>query len=231
MREEKQVPLTLQVYDILKNKIMHLQLRPGEILMVQSLAKELGTSRTPVREAVVRLEREGFVEAVEGKKFKVSVLTMKKVLEIHEIRKLMEQHAVRHIAENATKKQINELNTTIRQLKKALRNKAYDEYFKVDLAFHDKIIRFHGNDTLEQLMKQVNDKMQRIRYLTTLIDNRLEKTIEEHQAVIDAIQENNQQKAETKMALHLEKVKDGLATFFEKHEDLFVAGILINKDH
>lgn len=230
MNNKKDIPLTLQAYHILKEKIMHLQMRPGEILMVQTLAKELGISRTPVREAVVRLEREGLVEAAEGKKFKVSTLTMKKVLEIHEIRKLMELHAVRQVAIKATNNQTAQLNSTIKRMKKALRSKSHDLYFESDLAFHDKIILFHGNETLGQLMNQVNEKMQRIRYLTTYIDNRLEKTVEEHQDVITAIQEHNPDKAEEKMAFHLEKVKDGLATFLEKQNSSFMAGMLLNNN-
>ncbi|MDA8133189.1 MAG: GntR family transcriptional regulator [Desulfobacteraceae bacterium] len=230
MDSQKESPLTLQAYNILKEKIMLLQFRPGEILIVQALSKELGISRTPIREAVVRLEREGFVEATEGKKFKVSVLTMQKVLEIHEIRKLMEQHAVRNVAMTATKKQVSELNSTIKHMEKALSSKSYDNYFKYDLVFHDRIIQYHGNETLGQLMGQVNGKMQRIRYLTTLIGDRLEKTLIEHQDIINAIQEHNPEKAVDKMALHLEKVKDGLASFFEKHESTFMARMFINNN-
>ena len=97
--------------------------------MIQVMAKELGISRTPVREAIVRLEREGFVEAAEGKKFKVSALTMKGVLEIHELRKLMELHAVKHVADIATKKQVSELKKTISRMQHALKNQSHDDFF------------------------------------------------------------------------------------------------------
>jgi DNA-binding GntR family transcriptional regulator len=224
MNIQKDIPLTLQAYDNLKKKIMDLQLRPGEILMIQTLAKELGISRTPVREAIVRLEREGFVEATDGKKFKVSALTMKGVLEIHELRKLMELHAVKHVASTATKKQVSDLNKTIIRMQHALKKQSHDDFFEADLAFHEKIVFFHGNETLGQLMNQLNDKIQRIRYLTTYIDKRLEKTIGEHQDVVSAIEENNPEKAEQKLAFHLKKVKDGLAALFEKQSPQFLGG-------
>lgn len=227
MNNEKNVPLTLQAYNTLKKRIMDLQLRPGEILLVQTLAKELGISRTPVREAVVRLEREGFVVAAEGKKFKVSALTMKGVLEVHEIRMLMELHAVRHVAMSSTKKQVAELNATIKRMKKSLVNKSHDEFFESDLAFHKKIIQFHGNETLSQLMDQINDKIQRIRYMTIFIDNRLEVTGDEHQDVVMSIADHDPDMAEQKLAIHLNKVKDGLASLFEKEEPHFVGGLFI----
>lgn len=220
-------PLTIQAYEILKKKIMDLQLRPGEILMIQTLAKDLDISRTPVREAVVRLEREGFVEAAEGKKFKVSALTMKGVLEIHEIRYLMELYAARKAAQTATKRQVGELNTTINRMKKALEVQSHDAFFAADLTFHEKIIHIHGNETLAQLMTQINDKIQRIRYLTTYIDNRLEETIGEHQDVLDAIAEHDPDRAELKMAFHLKKVKDGLAALFENERAQFMGGLFV----
>lgn len=224
MNIQKDIPLTLQAYNILKKKIMDLQLRPGEILMIQVMAKELGISRTPVREAIVRLEREGFVEAAEGKKFKVSALTMKGVLEIHELRKLMELHAVKHVADTATKKQVSELKKTIILMQNALKNQSHHDFFEADLTFHEKIVFFHGNETLGQLMNQLNDKIQRIRYLTTYIDKRLEETIGEHQDVVNAIEEHNPEKAEQKLGYHLTKVKDGLAALFENQGPQLLGG-------
>lgn len=227
MNKKKDIPLTLQAYNILKQRIMDLNLRPGEIIMIQTLAKELGISRTPVREAVVRLEREGFVEAAEGKKFRVSALTIKNVLEIHEIRKLMEVHAARSVAISADRRQIDDLNKIIARMKTALADKSHDRFFEYDLAFHEKIISYHGNETLMLLMNQVNDKIQRIRYLTIYIDQRLEETIEEHQAVVDAIKSHDPDLAAQTLEFHLRKVKDGLAYLFDKKHPQLLGGFLI----
>ena len=97
-------------------------------------------------------------------------------------------------------------------------------FFEADLTFHEKIVCFHGNETLGQLMNQLNDKIQRIRYLTTYIDKRLEETIGEHQDVVNAIEENNPEKAERKLAYHLTKVKDGLAALFENQGSQLLGG-------
>lgn len=228
MNLEKDIPLTLQAYNALKKRIMELQLRPGELLMIQALSKELGISRTPVREAVVRLEREGFIETAEGKKFKVSPLTMKGVLEIHEIRIMMELYALQNVAMTATKKQISALKTTLKGMKNSLAAKSHVDFFKFDRAFHEKIIQFHGNETLRQLVTQVNDKIQRIRYLTAYIDKRLEVTVEEHRDVIMAIENHDPEMAQKKMAFHLEKVKDGLTVLFEKNSFRFMGGMFIH---
>jgi len=124
----------------------------------------------------------------------------------------------------ATKKQVSELKKTISRMQHALKKQSHDDFFEADLTFHEKIVFFHGNETLGQLMNQLNDKIQRIRYLTTYIDKRLEETIGEHQDVVSAIEENNPEKAEQKLAYHLTKVKDGLAALFEKQGPQFLGG-------
>lgn len=227
MNKKKEIPLTIQAYNILKKRIMDLNLRPGEIIMVQTLAKELGISRTPVREAVVRLEKEGFVEAAEGKKFRVSTLSLKDVLEIHELRKLMEVHAAKNVAKSANNKQIKELESTIAKMGKALADKSHDRFFEYDLAFHKKIISYHGNDTLILFMNQINDKIQRIRYLAVYVDQRLEKTIEEHQAVIDAIKNRDPDRVAETLEFHLEKIEEVLAHLFDKKHPHFISRFLI----
>lgn len=224
---DKSMPLTLQAYTILKKKIMDLHLRPGELLLVQTLAKELGISRTPVREAVVRLEREGFVEAAEGKKFRVSLLTLKGVLEIHELRKLLEIHAARNVALASTEEQVCQLKETVDSMRQALSRNDHDDFFEADLKFHEQIILFNGNETLHQLMNQLNDKIQRIRYLTTYIDNRLEETVGEHQDIIAAIEGHDPDQTEKKINHHLEKVKTGLEVLFNEEGTQFMGGLFL----
>ncbi len=84
MIEQEHQPVTLSVYNELKNKIVSLELMPGQILMVQQLSKDFGISRTPVREAVVRLRDDGLVEESDGRKFRVSEITWRMIDDIYE---------------------------------------------------------------------------------------------------------------------------------------------------
>jgi len=214
MTESSALPLTLKAYHQLKRRIIDLRFRPGEILMVQSLAKELGISRTPVREALVRLQQEGFVEEAEGKKFKVSEITLKSILELHEIRELMEGHAVKRVAKNRTGAQVDELRELTKRMEQALGVRDPDLFFEADLEFHAKLIRFCGNRALQDLAVQLTEKIQRVRFLTLYVHRRLEETIDEHSKILDGIEAQDPRSAQKALNTHLQNVKKGVEKLF-----------------
>jgi DNA-binding GntR family transcriptional regulator len=214
MTESSALPLTLKAYHQLKRRIIDLRFRPGEILMVQSLAKELGISRTPVREALVRLQQEGFVEEAEGKKFKVSEITLKSILELHEIRELMEGHAVKRVAKNRTRAQVDELRELTKRMEQALGVRDPDLFFEADLEFHAKLIRFCGNHALQDLAVQLTEKIQRVRFLTLYVHRRLEETIDEHSKILDGIEAQDPRSAQKALSTHLQNVKKGVEKLF-----------------
>lgn len=214
MTESSALPLTLKAYHQLKRRIIDLRFRPGEILMVQSLAKELGISRTPVREALVRLQQEGFVEEAEGKKFKVSEITLKSILELHEIRELMEGHAVKRVAKNRTRAQVDELRELTKRMEQALGVRDPDLFFEADLEFHAKLIRFCGNRALQDLAVQLTEKIQRVRFLTLYVHRRLEETIDEHSKILDGIEAQDPRSAQKALNTHLQNVKKGVEKLF-----------------
>jgi len=216
MTNQNEVPLTLKTYQQLKQRIMTLQFRPGEIVMVQSLSKELGISRTPVREALVRLQQEGFVEEAEGKKFRVLELSIKSVLELHELRELLEGHAIKQVAANRTEGQIAELRDLIRRMEQALKSGEPDKFFEADLDFHTKIIRFCGNRALEELTMQLTEKIQRVRFLTLYVHRRLEETIDEHGKILERIIRKDARGAKKALNTHLRNVKKGVETLYKE---------------
>jgi DNA-binding GntR family transcriptional regulator len=216
MTESRALPLTFKAYHQLKRHIGDLRFRPGEILMVQSLAKELGISRTPVREALVRLQQEGFVEEAEGKKFKVSEITLKSILELHEIRELMEGHSVKQVAAQKTGSQIDELRTLAKRMEQALGVQDPDRFFEADLEFHAKIILFCGNHALQQLSVQLTEKIQRVRFLTLYVHRRLEEKIDEHNKILEGIVAQGPRGAHKALNLHLRKVKKGVEHLFKE---------------
>jgi len=214
MTESSALPLTLKAYYQLKRRIIDLRFRPGEILMVQSLANEQGISRTPVREALVRLQQEGFVEEAEGKKFKVSEITLKSILELHEIRELMEGHAVKRVAKNRTRAQVDELRELTKRMEQALGVRDPDLFFEADLEFHAKLIRFCGNRALQDLAVQLTEKIQRVRFLTLYVHRRLEETIDEHSKILDGIEAQDPRSAQKALSAHLQNVKKGVEKLF-----------------
>lgn len=225
MKQNSTLSLTMQAYNTLKERIMRIQLRPGELLLVQPLAKELGISRTPVREAMVRLEQEGFVEEAEGKKFRVSEITLKSILEIHEIRELIELHTVAKAAAKRSERQLKGLIKLMDGMSAALAKKDHVAFFQTDMEFHACIIKISDNATLETLMFHLNEKIQRIRHLTTYVYRRVEDTIGEHNAILDAIREKAPEAAQAAMKRHLDNVQKGVIQLFEDGAMNFFGGV------
>lgn len=215
MSSDSHTSLTKQAYEILKERIMRLQLRPGELIMVQPLSRELGYSRTPVREALIRLESDGFVEEADGKKFRVSELTLTDIMEIHQIREMIELHAVRTVAETRTQEWLDILSQYTASMRVSAESRDHVPFFQMDMAFHRQLIVYCGNRTLESLVAQLNEKIQRIRHLTTFVYHRLEDTLEEHDAILASIGEQDPDGAARAMKYHLDQVKDGVVKLFE----------------
>lgn len=194
---------TSEVYTLLKEKIVSMQYLPGQILMVQHLSDEYGFSRTPIREALVRLRDEGLLEASDGRKFRVNQITWKLISDIYDARRAIELMAVRNVAENHTQEQIDELKKIMDTMQAGADSQNYNLYFESDMDFHNKIIEFSGNTVLISWMSRINDQQQRIRYLTSGIHSRLEQSLGEHHHIIEKLEQQDGKGASEMMDQHL----------------------------
>lgn len=210
MKNSAIIPLTQKAYKIIKEKIIHLQLRPGELLMVQQLAKNLDISRTPVREALVTLTHEGLVAEAEGRKFKVTEVTITSINEIFSIREALECHAIREVIDSYTKEDLDEARAIIEKMKGALQNKEFDLFFSLDNQFHYTYLNKYNNSLLNKMMVQIDDKIQRIRYFTYYINQRLVMTIREHEEILRGFEQANVDIAQNGLKIHLDNVKNGM---------------------
>jgi DNA-binding GntR family transcriptional regulator len=224
----KDLPLTTKAYNSLKKKLIDLHLRPGEILMVQSLAKDLGLSRTPVREALIHLKQEGFVQETDGRKFKVTEISLETINEIYEIREQLECLAIKRVALQRSMAQIKELEKTMLSMKKAVARLEYSSFIEYDLRFHEQIVKYSGNRTLEGLLKTLADKVQRIRYLTLNIEKRMENSVLEHSKILKFIKERNPKGARHALHEHLTNVRQGLNGLLRSPDSSFMGKVLLS---
>jgi DNA-binding GntR family transcriptional regulator len=213
--------LSAKAYSTIKQRVMDMQLRPGEVIMVQPLANELGLSRTPVREALVRLHEEGLLENANGNKFKVSEIDLSKIIEIYDMREILEGYAVKQLAANHHEAQIQDLVSICNAMNEAYQQSDINAFFQLDSDFHAKIISFTKNTTLQELTSILVDRTQRIRFLSWYVPKRLEETIDEHQSIVAHIQENDPDGAATSLSYHLGKVKSGIRKLFEEQNHSF----------
>lgn len=205
--------MTDWVCDELREAIVNLRLRPGEPLREAALAEKLGVSKTPLREAFARLEQEGLVETTSFKGAVVTGYSERDLKEIYELRALLEGAAARSAAEHADDATLRALRDVLDR-SRALRD-AGDLVGLAELLGRFDVIVYSQvtNDRIGALIDNLRAHLTRIGRLTEDIPGRVEASVEEHAAIVDAILARNPDEAERRMRVHIASVlADQLAT-------------------
>lgn len=198
-------PLSDEVYNVLKKKILDFNLVPGQLLMVQEQAKEMGISRTPVREAMVRLREEGMLSEATGGKFRVSEITWSFIKDLFDARIILESHAIRHIAVYRPEGLLEDMQKSIEALKSYVENGEVYQSFIEDNHFHQIIASCSDNLIIRDWLEKLGGHQLRIRFLAVQIPGRMEYTIQEHYDIYTAIKEEKYDIAADKLNIHLVK--------------------------
>jgi DNA-binding GntR family transcriptional regulator len=214
------VNLPVRVCDLLRSRIIANEIPFGAKLTEDSLARELGISRTPVREAFHRLAQEGLLTVFPGRGAFVTTLSFSDMVELLEIREGLEGMAARLASTRITQSALEKLR---RQLQVAIRkdvNNHYTGYLEVDRHFHEAVLSACGNRHLCQLMKSLRDRIQMLRHRSVILPGRARKSFEEHLQIIDALAARDAVLAEERIRTHIRNVKADLAvSFTEGQED------------
>lgn len=151
-------------YRVLKEAILNLDLPPGTLLVEQQLAEQLGISKTPVREALARLEGERLVvTGPNGRQSRVSGLPLKKIREIYQMRILIESAILRETGHNLSEEELTQLDHFIQVSTDAIELEGMSGFFDANDAFHLYLIRRTGNETLTSHMLRTFQQIQRVR--------------------------------------------------------------------
>ena len=205
--------MTDWVCDELREAIVNLRLRPGEPLREAALAEKLGVSKTPLREAFARLEQEGLVETTSFKGAVVTGYSERDLREIYELRALLEGAAARSASEHADDAALRALRDVVDR-SRALRDAGDLVGLAELLGLFDVIVYSQvTNDRIGALIDNLRAHLTRIGRLTEDIPGRVEASVEEHAAIVDAILARNPDEAERLMRVHIASVlADQLAT-------------------
>ncbi len=199
-------------YDSILKAIISSELRPGDPVTEIQLAQKFGFGRTPVREAIMRLENEGFIVSSERKK-RIYILFPKDIEEIFLIKQAVESMIASQAAEKATPANKTELYNMLEEMR-SLKNgeSAYhDAYVKkwldLDTDFHDLLFRIANNSRAGIIVDNLNLQFRRIKLGMLVLEGRVEKSIREHLEIGEAILEGKKEEASQLMNNHLENVK------------------------
>jgi DNA-binding GntR family transcriptional regulator len=199
-----------KAYKAIKDAILCLKLEPGKPLVEKELARHLGISRTPVRDALQELEREGFVTRQSFKGTFVTEVTMKDTSEIFALRAVLEGLAARIAAPLFTPLELKEIDNHLTAAEAALERGELALCSEYGQKLHEAIICKAENQRLADILHNLDDHVRRLRVLSDRISGRLNTSVQEHRAVLQALILRDPAAAEQAMRAHLFSVSQDL---------------------
>lgn len=192
------------VYENLKKRIIHNTLKPGEPLNESSLSKELKTSKTPIREALQQLQKEGLVENIPGKGSFVSRISFQDIREIHEIREILECEAIKRAIMKVDKEKLKLLRDRFTSSEYG-KEKSELSFFKSGDEIHTFIFETLGNSRLTEIYKGLQDHIvrNRIYFFNNSPSARSKESFQEHLEILDAMEAQDPERAEKAVRNHL----------------------------
>lgn len=198
------LPLRDVVFNTLRQAILRGEMKPGERLMEIQLANKLGVSRTPIREALRKLELEGLVNMVPRKGAEVADITEKSLRDVLEVRKALEELSVQLACEKITEEEIEELKRVAERFKDTLDDQDVTKIAEADVAFHDVIYTATDNQKLILLLNNLREQMYRYRVEYLKKEEAYPQLIAEHEELIDNISKRNKEEATRIMCEHID---------------------------
>ena len=189
-------PIREIVLERLRDIIISQELRPGDRLIENDIAEKMGVSRTPVREAFRQLENEGLAENIPRKGAIVRGLSKKSVMELYEIKEVLEGLAVRLACINMSEEHLAELKTVLKSMQQCMNDTDPATYWKLHERFNSIIVTTSDNARLMDQMKQIYVYLSKFRRVTNVMERRREQAMEEHYAIVEALEKKDEFVAE-----------------------------------
>ena len=203
--------LTERVYATIKEAILGLDLPPGIALVEDDLARQLETSKTPVRDALLALERDGLVVKIPYKGTYVSNVSQKDTTEIFELRAVLEGLAARLATRSFSPRELDEAEKLLDSADEARMQGDSESASKFGAAFHNLIHYRAENRLLIPILEKLDVQLRRLRHLSDLVSGRLDKSGCEHRQILAALRTGDPLLAEAAMRNHLESVSSDLS--------------------
>ena len=205
-----------QIYDIILGMIVRREIKPGEKIYEEQIAKQIGVSRTPIRETLCSLENDGIIKNIPRRGAFVNKLSRETIIEILQIREVLEGLIVRVITPSLGTKTLQKLKRCLDKID-AVPDDATNhlKFTQADREFHDLLLGAYKNKILKNMMKVVEAHLQIIRLRTVVIPGRAKRTVQEHKDILKAIEEKNAEQAEILMKRHIKSVRDAAVEHME----------------
>ncbi len=203
-------PLRDVVFKAIRDDILSEKLVSGERLMEKHLADKLGVSRTPVREALSKLEQEGFIEMTPRKGATVSIVRKKDIEDVLKIRAVLEGLAAKLACQNLNENIIKKLELAKKEFDIAVEEKNIEKMATTDMKFHDIIFSLSGNQKLVQIISNLREQIYRYRVAYLKDKNYRVKIIAEHNEILNAIKSGDPEYASNTAMLHIQNQENAV---------------------
>ncbi len=214
-------PIAQKVMVALRQAIVTMKIKPGEMLSEQEVAKQLGVSRQPVREAFIKLGEGGLLRVLPQRGTLVVKISRAAVEDARFVREALECAVAREAARLMTPAQGTALANNLARQRKALRAQDTEAFFGLDEEFHRLLAAAAQRPSAWDVVEDVKPQMDRVRFLSLPDATPLGTLVDQHAAILDAVKARNGAKAVTAMRAHLHEILRSLPVVAKKHPELF----------
>jgi DNA-binding GntR family transcriptional regulator len=207
MPTAKEPTLNRQVYREVLRQLLDGEIPLGAQLDERTLAAQIGVSRTPVREAIIQLVREGLVDYYPYRGHFVKMWTPKEVNDLFEVRKVLEALAVRLAVRKVSEEDLDELRTIVADIQDALRHGDIEGFSEADRLFHNTIVQKTGNQTLIDGLDRLACQIQVIRTIANRAPDLIERMLNEWPRILAALEARDAERSAELMLVHIEDAR------------------------
>jgi len=211
-------PLREVIFETLRQAIIMGELKPGERIMEIQFADKMGVSRTPVREAIRKLELEGLVTMVPRKGAHVAELSEKDIMNVLEVRSSLDGLATALAAQRINKDELKELKNIVNQFAQYMEKNNVQGLIKKDVEFHDLIYKASRNEKLMQIAANLKDQVHRFRVVYLKDYSSPKELVREHIDIYQSIEAGDAKRAEELASIHIKHQEQAMISSFRKGE-------------
>ncbi len=215
------LPKTSQVYTIMRRAIVNLHLAPGSNVNEKLICDQLGISRTPLREAILQLQSENLVSVIPNSGTYVSKIDLQSVFDGQLVRDALELKVVRLAANRMTPQFERALDFNLHQQKRLAADLDYDEFYRLDEAFHAMICEFGASAHIWKVINNAKAQLDRVRRMSYPLVTHLDLVLNEHIAVVDGLKQRAPELAAAAMKIHIDRVFTVIRRLIAERRDYF----------
>jgi DNA-binding GntR family transcriptional regulator len=199
-----------RIYRTIKEKIIRLDLKPGDVLSDRKLSEELKVSRTPVREALNLLQKENYVRQQHGRGFCVSEISLKNIEDLYDVRIALESAALRQAARRDVIKHVEKMEHMMRRHRDLVKKFNPRGTFLEDAEFHKVFAAMTGNEYMSELLESIFERIEMLRNIEGISRERIRVALEQHSEIFECFKEGRHEEAERLLCRHLEESKENV---------------------